>query len=828
MTFLNKSIKRILFSHFFLILVLLSILFLISGIFLVYNLQKKEIKIIEENTLFSEKQLVKNQVENIYDFIKYEKEKSPNLPEEIKQQYILKLIERIRFNHNGYIFINKFNGDALIYDGKIVKKHKNIYNLTDNNGVEIFKLELNAAKKPKGDFIEYSFKKMGADEKPEHKISYIKALPEWKWIIGAGVYKSDISEKIKKQKIITNKTIVNELLILIIIIIVFIIIVYYVIALFSKKIEKELNIFLSFFKNASHKYKLINKEKLKYKEFKKLADYANIIIAEEKKSKDKILHINNILKDIQSLNELIIKVKDKKIFAQGVCDSLIKTGGYKSSWLALLDKNREFEFLANAGLYDNGSLLLNDFKNNKFNKCFKEALKTSELILIKDVEKECRGCPLLGKEPENRAYTIRLEYSGIIYGILSVSVPAIYFDDKDEQNLFKKLSADLSFILYNLEIENKNKEAELALIASEKKYRTLFERVSNVAVFGFNKDLEVTFWNKASEQIFGYSKEEAIGNTLDKLIFPAQKKSEYINNVNNFLKNGTYPPYNEREVRHKNGKQVSIILNYFLFKNPDDEPEIFNFAVDISKRKEYEEALKKSEQELLESNATKDKFFSIIGHDIRSPFNSIIGFADIIRNDVDSLDAAQIEKIGESIYNTGNTTLELINNLIEWSRTQTGRIECKPEKFFIKSIIGKTYNLLKNNIEKKSINFIIDVSDETRIYADVTMFEIILRNLISNAIKFSFQNGTIKIKAEEDKALIKISIEDSGIGIKKEDLDKLFNNNIIHTTRGTNNEKGTGLGLILCKELVEMNNGKIWAESEYGKGCKFIFTLPVD
>lgn len=828
MSFYNKSIKRAIFSYSCLILIILSLFFLIVVILKASDSQKRRVKIIVENTLSAEKQLIRNQVENIYDFIKYEKEKSENISKEEKQKNILALVEKMKFNKNGYIFINKFNGDALIYDGTIVKAYKNISNLTDKNNVAIFKSELEAAKNPQGDFIEYSFKKPGTDEKQEHKISFVKTLPEWEWIIGAGVYKSNISEKIIKQKIITNKTIIDEFVIIIIAFIILLFIIYYATVLFSKKVEKELCIFSSFFEKAAQKHKSINKNDLKYEEFKELANYANKMIAEREKSADKITHTNNILKDIQSLNELIVKVKDKKTFTHEICDNLIKTKGYQSIWLALIDKNKKFEFLAASGLNGNGSLLLKDFKNNNFNKCFKEAIKSPELILINDVQKQCIGCPLLGKEPENRTYTIRLEYSGIIYGILSVSIPEIYFDDEDEKILFKKLSTDLSFILYNLEIENKNKEAELALIASEKKYRTLFEKVSNIAVFGFNKDLKITFWNEASEKIFGYSKEEALGNTLDKLIYPDRKKTEYINNINDFFGNDSYASYKEREVIHKNGKKISILLNYFLFKNSNEEPEIFNFVIDISKRKEYEVALKKSEQKLRETNAAKDKFFSIIGHDIRSPFNSIIGFADIIRNNIQNLDTDQIEKIGESIYNTGNTTLELINNLIEWSRTQTGRIECKPEKFYLKTIIKKINILIKDNADNKKIKIIIDASDETRIYADITMVEIILRNLISNAIKFSFQNGIIKIKAEEDKRFIKISVEDKGVGIKKENLDKLFKNNIIHTTRGTNNEKGTGLGLMLCKEFVEMNDGKIWVESEVGKGSKFIFSLPVD
>jgi signal transduction histidine kinase/Tfp pilus assembly protein PilF len=238
------------------------------------------------------------------------------------------------------------------------------------------------------------------------------------------------------------------------------------------------------------------------------------------------------------------------------------------------------------------------------------------------------------------------------------------------------------------------------------------------------------------------------------------------------------------------------------------------------------EKISKSEADLKKLNTTKDKLFSILSHDLRSPFSSILGFSEMLYYETGDFDAAQIKEIAATIYETSRETFDLLDNLLEWSRSQTGSIIFEPENIHLKDMVNSTIGLLENSAKKKEIIISNEIAEQIYVFVDNNMINIVLRNLLSNAIKFTQQKGKIKITSRDIDDFIEITIADSGIGIKPEDIKKLFGIDIGFSTVGTDNEKGTGLGLILCKEFIEKNTGKIWVESESGKVSDFIFTLP--
>jgi signal transduction histidine kinase/Tfp pilus assembly protein PilF len=238
------------------------------------------------------------------------------------------------------------------------------------------------------------------------------------------------------------------------------------------------------------------------------------------------------------------------------------------------------------------------------------------------------------------------------------------------------------------------------------------------------------------------------------------------------------------------------------------------------------EKISKSEADLKKLNTTKDKLFSILSHDLRSPFSSILGFSEVLYYETGNFDAAQIKEIASTIYETSRETFDLLDNLLEWSRAQTGSIIFEPENIHLKDLVNSAVGLLENSAKKKDIIISNEIPEQIYVFADNNMINTILRNLLSNAIKFTHKKGKIKIAARDIDDFIEITIADSGVGIKPEDIKKLFGIDMGFSTVGTDNEKGTGLGLILCKEFIEKNNGKIWVESELGKGSNFIFTLP--
>ncbi|MBA4408585.1 MAG: two-component regulator propeller domain-containing protein [Bacteroidota bacterium] len=230
---------------------------------------------------------------------------------------------------------------------------------------------------------------------------------------------------------------------------------------------------------------------------------------------------------------------------------------------------------------------------------------------------------------------------------------------------------------------------------------------------------------------------------------------------------------------------------------------------------------------LYELNASKDKFFSIIAHDLKNPFNTIIGFSEMLKEDIRTIDLETIEEFAGMINTSAVQTLSLLENLLEWANSQTGKILFKPIPINLSGLLNEEFGILNDMAKGKNIELKNSITEDLTILADKNMLKTILRNLTSNAIKFTYKNGKVEVKAFIDNNHVEISVSDSGIGMTKETMAKLFRIDANLSTSGTENEKGTGLGLILCKEFVEKHQGKIWVETEVGKGSQFKFTLPV-
>jgi len=239
-----------------------------------------------------------------------------------------------------------------------------------------------------------------------------------------------------------------------------------------------------------------------------------------------------------------------------------------------------------------------------------------------------------------------------------------------------------------------------------------------------------------------------------------------------------------------------------------------------------QEALENANKQLEQTNKEKDKFFSIIAHDLKSPFNGIIGLSEMLRDDARILDTDSIIKYAGLIHSSTQQTFDLLKNLLEWARMQQGRIPFNPKTFSLSSFINHEFKGLENVAGQKSIELINGLRENIMLTADENMIRTVLRNLISNAIKFTPKNGKIKIDAKSDNDFIEIAVSDTGVGLTKETIGKLFKIETSFSKKGTENETGTGLGLLLCKEFVEKHGGKIWAESEEGKGSSFYFTVP--
>jgi two-component system sensor histidine kinase/response regulator len=237
--------------------------------------------------------------------------------------------------------------------------------------------------------------------------------------------------------------------------------------------------------------------------------------------------------------------------------------------------------------------------------------------------------------------------------------------------------------------------------------------------------------------------------------------------------------------------------------------------------------LNEAHAQLNKLNTDKDRFIAILGHDLKSPFNNLLGLSELLTQEIRILNIDEIDDIAKDIHKSARSSFNLLEDILMWARTQQGKIPFDPKNLSFEDICRNILEILNPNASAKNITLNYSSSDGIIVFADTDMLKTILRNLVSNAIKFTNTGGTINIGAEENAGSITISVSDNGIGISQEDLKKLFDISEVHTTTGTAHETGTGFGLLLCKEFVEKHGGKIWVESEAGIGSKFRFTLPV-
>lgn len=276
----------------------------------------------------------------------------------------------------------------------------------------------------------------------------------------------------------------------------------------------------------------------------------------------------------------------------------------------------------------------------------------------------------------------------------------------------------------------------------------------------------------------------------------------------------------KKEISETNAQLVE--LNHSLLEQKKMYEDL-NQKINHSNKK-----LKESEKNLREINATKDKFFSIISHDLRNPFASIVSFSRILKRDILNMSKEELQQLAFELDKSVLKIDNLLENLLQWSRTQTGKIKYKPEYIALHEIIKENLNLFKNNARDKEIKLIDKVDDNMVVWADKNMVDTVIRNLLSNALKYTNINGEITISSygKDHKAFV--SIKDDGIGMTEENKKKIFRTDSLHSTYGTMEEKGSGLGLLLCKEFVEKQGGRITFESQLNKGSVFTFSLPVE
>ena len=373
-----------------------------------------------------------------------------------------------------------------------------------------------------------------------------------------------------------------------------------------------------------------------------------------------------------------------------------------------------------------------------------------------------------------------------------------------------------------------------------------------IGIFAINDKYEIIYWNRAIENLSNIKRDDILGSNLFKK-FPRLESPLYKTRIRDIFENKT--PQIFSALLHKYIIPCEFDIQRFRiqhttgtpYQNEEDDDCIAIFSIQdvtdetiqIQKQKEMkeralnlvnevkkaEEKLKESEKKLKSTNANKDKFFSILAHDLRGPFSTLTGFSEMLYDDFDEFETDQIKQYIKEIFQTSSNTYDLLQNLLEWAKLNTNNLRVEKRVVNLSNIVNTTFNLLGSYANEKGINLKNNVDLDIHVDIDENMIYTVIRNLVSNAIKFTNKGDWVTINADIEDKYVTVSVEDTGVGMTEEIKNNLFRIEVSHTEKGTNDEEGTGLGLILCDELVNKHNSKICVESEINVGSKFYFNL---
>ncbi len=783
MSSFQTSIRK---SAFFILIATAAFsIFSISALWIYNEITRSYDKLDNLKSAYEEKQkeFLKKEVNDVISLIEFTSDYNQDKSTGELQNDILNYVSSIRLKYGGYVFINTYDGKALIFDGVKIIGEKDITNMTDPDGLRLFDIELESIKKPDGGFFEYRFKKLDSFS-PVPKISYVKGYDKWSWIIGAGIYLEDMSVVIQKEKEHYNAKLFKKIL-YIVVLLIFLLLVLSAVAIYlSRFISKEFAVFTSFLHKNPGEDSLIEQEKLQIEEFKGLAHSANIMIKQRrfaekmlKKERDKA----HKYLDVAGVIILALDVKGKvTLINKKGCETL----GYKE--YEIMGRNWFNHFIP---LSEKQKISARFFKT--MNGAIGYDFHNSESKII------CRN----GQER-----------------IISWNNTILY----DENN---KIVGSLSSGLDVTE----SKMVEASYFESEEKYKLLFEKTNDpVLIIGRND----TFidCNESAVSILGLNKKEyLIGLHPGKLSPPRQpdgslstiRANEMINIAR---KNG----FNRFEWLHHDNNKKPLYVDVSLTAIPVSGVEyLYVVWRNITDKKKQEQELVVAKEQAEQNNNIKTSFLHNMQHEIRTPLNAMMGFTQLLK--LKGLSNDEQDDYFDAIISSGNQLSKIIDKIIDFSRLQSGFILITNETIELKTFLVDTYREYYNEIQNKKIRFIVnsDSSNSTSLVkTDVRKIKEIIWHLLDNAFKFT-EKGTVELTCEIKDDNIVFNVTDTGVGIEKKHFNTIFGrfNRITHT----NTEKlyrGNGLGLSISKAVLEFMGGNIWVDSQIGKGSRFSFSIP--
>ncbi len=779
---IRLSIRR---SSFLLIIstILLTIL-VYSSFWLYYELKESNKKIADFYKKSEEKQkdIIKREVNNVIQLIEYNLRYVAYDSIEELQDDILDYVSSHRIGYGGYVFINTYNGQALVFDGVRIIGYKDMTNLTDPNGIRLYDTEMNCVKKPDGDFFRYKFKKLDTFS-PVEKISYVKGYNDWRWIIGAGIYLDDFEKDIANQKESNRADLLNKLFYFVLILIIQSILIFIIVSYYSKTLRKELSVFISTFRKKRPKELFIDKSNLKIQEFVELADTTNNTIKLFRKKQELLEHDKNAIQDYFNKAEIILIALNKEGHVSMINDKGCKTLEYDREYI--IGKQWFQNFIAPADVKQlsnkfainiNGGISDNNMDFHVITKSGRQKIISWETSLIFDNEG---------------------------------NIDSMLFSGIDKTGI---------------------RSVENSLLESELKYKLLFDKNSDATLL---LDSSNTFadCNQSAIELFEVSEKSKLIGKHPAEFSPIKqqngelsllKAAEYIESAH---RNG----HCRFEWVHTSSKKNEFYADVSITSIPINGIDyLFVLIRDITEKKQQAKDLLIAKEKAEQSDKIKGSFLHNMQHEIRTPLNAIIGFSQLLRLQ-DVSDDEETNSYYDAIMSSGNQLTKTIDDIISFSQLSAGDITVKERTIDVSKVICDIFREEYKNHQKNDISFIINPDKDiisTYLSLDSEKMSLILGHLTDNAFKFT-DSGKIEIGYSIYNDRIQLSVTDTGIGIDPKHHDTIFEMfNRISLENSYKLYSGTGLGLSISKEILLHIGGDIKVESKKGKGTKFTFNMP--
>jgi PAS domain S-box-containing protein len=554
-------------------------------------------------------------------------------------------------------------------------------------------------------------------------------------------------------------------------------------------------------------------------------------LSERKIAQRETEKLNKTLRALSRSSHAMMHTKEESLYLEEICKIVVEECGYSMVWIGFTEENgnKKINPVAHAG-FDQGYI---DTMNITWDDSSRgsgptgSAIKTGKPCLLKNMLTDPHF-EQWREEATRRGYrssiSLPLMAENKAFGVLSIYAKIADAFSDDEIQLLTELSNDLAYGITAIRLRDAQYKSELALKESEEKFRRLTEN-SNALICEIDANGKFIYINSKYKENLGYDPDDLLGYPASNLCHPDMEAAfctilEHATTTNEAQKNEWL-----LKDKHNIWRWFDCYSNTIF--DSKGIPSVSMVSFDITDKKTTEEQLKKLVFDLKHLNATKDKFFRIIAHDLKNPFSILLGASEVLLNSAEEYDINSVKEFSSILYHAAKSGYTLLENLLEWSKSQTGSLTFKPQVINAKELVAENISSMQLYTTTKSLKLDSQIEGDIEVFADRDMLNTILRNLLNNAIKFSHKDGIITIRSERSTSETTITVKDTGIGINPDDIDKLFRIDVKYTNRGTAQERGTGLGLILCKEFVEKHGGKIWVESEFGKGCEFKFTIPL-